>query len=560
MKTLITIASTLLAGATPFVASAALNHESATTPPGAEFALASLQQEGQRAATPDELAELQRAIKELRAEKNRLREEIAHEHARADADREVAHQHEQHQRAAEQEYRVQLEYAGLARKQSDAARELVELQRVIELDRHDALLELSQAEGVIAELLHDDVLELQMKDAALLVELEAAQQGEGGHWWAVQDLADPRHEGRSVRVSRARLQGDEQESAQHELRVELELLQRHHEDQRAALEQQIVVLESALNSGERQLWARTRTAPDGEGELRVRNLDPGQAQVRVLYRDAYGTTRIIDRTTDGPSPVLVDAPDGVPLLGNVPMIGGLFVQAPAPPSPSAPFPTPRDPAQPRAEHLFEAELEALRAQSTRLNTALQNYKPAHSKHALIEAKIREIDETVRILEDEYNRAQVEASAAETHRHGSLYVVGEGGHYSLRTPPPAPVAVPRDPAQASAPVPPTSTSSGSPHVITRWGIVDAKESDVIDLDGVVLDITPEVYVKLNIDEWVAPTASATPSRDELLREVHTLTKAMLGELRELRSAVEDLRRNVNADGRHAGGTRSSSGTR
>lgn len=46
---------------------------------------------------------------------------------------------------------------------------------------------------------------------------------------------------------------------------------------------------------------------------------------------------------------------------------------------------------------------------------------------------------------------------------------------------------------------------------------------------------------------APRANDAPDRDALLREVHALTSEMLGELRELRSAVDELRREVRPRG-------------
>ncbi|MCA8981800.1 MAG: hypothetical protein KDC14_17355, partial [Planctomycetes bacterium] len=49
----------------------------------------------------------------------------------------------------------------------------------------------------------------------------------------------------------------------------------------------------------------------------------------------------------------------------------------------------------------------------------------------------------------------------------------------------------------------------------------------------------------------PSASSSTDRDELLREVHVLTKEMLAELKLLRAAVDDLRRDVDSHHRASG---------
>ncbi|MCA8981407.1 MAG: hypothetical protein KDC14_15355, partial [Planctomycetes bacterium] len=78
MKTLITIAGTLLAGATPFAASAALGNEAATNPAVQEaVVLRRAAQAPPKQAEELELDELRRAIAELRAEKERLRTELS---------------------------------------------------------------------------------------------------------------------------------------------------------------------------------------------------------------------------------------------------------------------------------------------------------------------------------------------------------------------------------------------------------------------------------------------------------------------------------------------------
>ena len=85
MKTLITIAGTLLAGATPFAASAALGHEAATTQNTVEaVALQHAVQAAEPRSESDELAELRRAIAELRAEKERLHAELMVERVSAE--------------------------------------------------------------------------------------------------------------------------------------------------------------------------------------------------------------------------------------------------------------------------------------------------------------------------------------------------------------------------------------------------------------------------------------------------------------------------------------------
>jgi len=282
-----------------------------------------------------------------------------------------------------------------------------------------------------------------------------------------------------------------------------------------AIEREFVIrLQSSGDDDEQRALLRAQVlewaaAPRSEDGRTIVNVTGTGANVHVLHGDADGA--LIERRHYETESDLTVRTESVVVLEETPGAG-------------------QDEQQ-----TIQTELQKLYSQSDLLTEALRNYKPAHSKHALIEAKLRETRGEVAALE-----SFLEGLAA--------------GGASV-----AP-AQPRRAVQPAAPVAPTPTSSLSPRVVTRWAAVDVKESDVIDLDGVVLDITPELFVKLHIEEVPVPAVSPTPSRDELLREVHALTKAMLGELRELRSAVEDLRRNVNADGRRAGGTRSSSGTR
>lgn len=77
MKSLITIAATLLAGATPFAASAALGKEAATTAAAQETVIVRrVADDLQAQSEARELAELRLAIQALRAEKDQLRAEL----------------------------------------------------------------------------------------------------------------------------------------------------------------------------------------------------------------------------------------------------------------------------------------------------------------------------------------------------------------------------------------------------------------------------------------------------------------------------------------------------
>jgi hypothetical protein len=501
MKTLITIAGTLLAGATPFAASAALNHEAATTAGVQE--IVAVWPEPTRPAQlteADELEELRRAIAELRAEKDRLRAELAVERAEAATPSGDLHQealngwieaYQDGQTAtpeAQWPERV-AESANAAvqealRKQREAARQ------------HERSAELHEAYRQLAEGEYRRAVELQRALAA--EQAEQAEQAERGGLFL--DVEPHEHEDGITLEVRARLAEVQAEKGQ--LELELHEAQEH------------------LGG----LWVHD----DGESGAGVRwNIEPQHDESGVRWHvvterdDEEGAAEAESRYGRRARVVVVEDGENEDHALQVEALERLIEDN-------------------TSEVLDDVAIEVLIQQLERQHEEASSPQTRHRvRHLVLDSEGNEIEageglHVVLVAPDgTHSRTFIHDSDGDEHearvyKTRKLLVRGEDGELiELHADREAPAA-PRAPRAVRAPRAPIGIGSGP-----------APADDSARREA----------VRWNTSEHLPRGASgraAATDRDELLREVHVLTKDMLSELRLLRAAVDELRRDVDAN--------------
>jgi len=530
MKTLITIAGTLLAGATPFAASAALGHEAATTANAqATVATWPVPTQAAQRSEGDELEELRRAIAELRAEKDRLSAELAVKRAEAATPSGSVHQealsgwfeaYQDSQPGAPEAHWPER----ISESANAAVQEALRIQGEAER-RHERSAKLHEAYRQLAE--GDDQRAFELERA--LAAEQAKQDG------LILDVEPHAHEGRVMLEFRARLAEAEEQNQR--LELELREAQEHlgglwvHEDGEAEVGLRWDVAPESDESGVR--WHVVAESDAGECAEDAESLYGRRARVLVVegsetedHAKQLGTlARLLeDEVTEELSKASIDA---------------LLLELEKQVAEAS-----RSGAERRVSHLvidtdgneIDAQVEFDRIDPERFIVRSRSIDGDGGQHI------------VRIAPDgAHSRTFFHDShggehEARVHKTRKLFVRGQdGGLVEVEAPAQAPAA-PRAPAAGQAPRAPRA-----PIGIGGGAGRSGAPADDSARRGAIR------WHSSSTDPRVEHHASS--DRDELLREVHVLTKEMLAELRLLRAAVDELRRDVDASHPARSGARS-----
>lgn len=528
MRTLITIAGTLLAGATPFAASAALRHEAATTGSAQEAVVlrrvADLPAPDRQA---QELEELRRAIAELRAEKDRLRAEL-------DATR------------TEKEDPTETpEERRLRRLSSRSARITApESTRkwIIEEPELDTTLEWQQGPyGPDAQLEWHAV---QSKQALERIQRELSEQ----------------HAARGAYESALRAQAQEVI-----LRAREDAVERSMAQVKARLGE-LQVERPFDEEGRRRLLTKLAEL-DTERAAKPRKTE--RSQVLVIRQGADGQIVELQDVQDHDARILIRS------RTDDAAVEGLLQELGAKPGDS------RSKAVEGRHEVFVIDGDEYRVESSddgkRQRVFVQALRADDVEEPVTEPSEPEpvwieLDEESRVL-----RTQRDAPHSRTFIHDpkaprqrfevrsdkTIFVQSEDGEWielefqaDLPQAPPAPSA-PGARSTPSAPQAPTapraddeddqSSTSRSSKRLQQLGDFEAPRAG----SGSGRAVAPRAPQssgaagRQKSQSHADPSSTRASERDELLREVHVLTKEMLAELRLLRSAVDELRRDVDA---------------
>jgi len=553
MKTLITIAGTLLAGATPFAASAALGHEAATTA-NAQTTVATWPVPTQAAqrSEGDELEELRRAIAELRAEKDRLSAELAVKRAEAATPSGSVHQealsgwfeaYQDSQPGAPEAHWPER----ISESANAAVQEALRIQGEAER-RHERSAKLHEAYRQLAE--GDDQRAFELERA--LAAEQAKQDG------LILDVEPHAHEGRVMLEFRARLAEAEQQNQR--LELELRAAQEHlgglwvHEDGEAEVGLRWEVTPQSDEAGLRRHVVAERDGQDSQPEsgsvygrrARVVVMENDENEVHELHREAL--ERLIE--------------EGVSEELNEAAIDALLQQLERQFASAS-----ESPSQRRVRHLvidsegnqIDAEIEFEHADPRRANARSNGERRfgVVTRGSDDGARAVQVDQDVCVEVDGDSRIAL-ISPGDAHSRTFIHDSDRGEQETrvfksrkrfVRGQDGELVEIQ---AEGAAP-----TAPAAPRVVRAPRAPRAP----IELGGGTMP--PDKSVEREAIRWRASSSAprverehaASAGRDELLREVHVLTKEMLAELRLLRAAVDELRHDVDASHPARSGARS-----